>query len=186
MKAKDIAAKIIAGRSTANEGLAVDCLIEIVNEAITLAHSRKQDASKYAALREGFQKWRSVVAQVTAAAPEVLITDGLFLRAVYLDNPVWFAQCVRENVFLGHQLSAEEQAQLQTSKKALAKAEAAERDRMLAAEDARFERAFNLPAGYIKARRDNEREIQDAVNLFAAALMVSRGLRDDARAAWAA
>jgi hypothetical protein len=181
MKAKELAAKIVAGVE-ANPEVTFNVLIAVVNDATTVAHTRKQDASKYAALREGFQKWRSIVTQVKASLPANDISESLFLRAVYLDNPVWFARCVRENVFLGHELSASEQEALKQSKKALASAEAADRDRQLAAEDAHFERAFNLPKGYVQARRDNDRAVRESVELFAAALMLRHRLKDETTA----
>jgi hypothetical protein len=182
MKAKELAAKIIATVEASPE-VAVNVLVEVVNEAMGIADTRKQEASKYAALREGFQKWRSIVGQVKTALPLNGISEGMFLQALYLNNQVLFAQCVREKVFLGYELSASEQEALQQSKKALASAEAAERDRQLAAEDAHFERSFNLPKGYVQARRDNDKAVRECLELYAAALMFRHRLKDEATAA---
>lgn len=179
MKAKEFAANIIAERACENiKAVVVDSVIAVVNETLALAASRHAEASKYAALNEGFKKWRSVVTQVKATAPELYIEEGMFLQAIYLDNPVGFAQCVRNNVFLGHELSESEQAALKEASKALRAAESAERQRREDAEDARFEKLMGLPKGYIKERKESEKAISESLQAFAAAVILRHAFQN--------
>jgi hypothetical protein len=169
MKAKEYAAKVVKG-AAANPKLVVDILVEIINEAMKVATTRHSDASKLSVMREGFQKWRSVVSLVNDDAPEIHAKVGMFLQVISLDNPAFFAQCVKGNVFLGHELDATERAALEQSKKALARLEADARQKKLDDEDARFEKAFGLPRGSIQQNREFSRGVANGVHMLAALL----------------
>jgi len=168
MKAKELAAKIVVGIAD-NSRLATEVLVEVSNEAIGVANSRQAEASRLAALREGFQKWRSVVAQVKSAAPDVSIAEGNFLKAMYLSSPVLFAQCMAGNVFLGYTLDEADKSALEHSRHELAKVEVSERRRRQLEEDKRFDRAFGLSSP-LAGPRAMEEGRQEALGALAAML----------------
>jgi hypothetical protein len=123
MKAKEIAAKIIAVPDNGDDVLSAICTesMHLAAEAMSNAAKRASDASKVACLREGYTKWKSVVVQVNEAVDESPIDNNFYPKALALMSPPVFALCLREKVFLGYTPDARD---LQKASEGIAQVEA--------------------------------------------------------------
>lgn len=107
MKAKDIAAKILADKS---ENACLDTVCDLINEAIALAKTRQKEASRLAVLRESFQKWRAVCGLLAGGTDGEKAGVSLYPKALQLTSKKLFVACVRGGVFVSYELDEEDRA----------------------------------------------------------------------------
>lgn len=112
MKAKDIAAKIIAACTGESRDadmmiIANEC-IDIINEANELVKQRKNIESKLGAWREALTKWKSVVRQVQEVKPDSDITVNLFGFIISEQSADTFKYLKDNKIFIGYEMTETE------------------------------------------------------------------------------
>jgi hypothetical protein len=109
MKAKEYAAQLIAAENPeAYESALFAFLDELVYSTIATMKQRASAPAALACIRETFTKWKSIVAQVKAAKPELVIDQALFVKYFSAASTPLFTMAVEGNAFLGYTPDAED------------------------------------------------------------------------------
>lgn len=120
MKAKEYAAILVGAESAESyENTLFAFLDELVGSTIAQMKTRGNSSSAMACVRETFSKWKSIVANVTAAKPELVIDDALFPKYFSHASPALFAMALEAKAFLGYSPDAEDRATAKEGKNAL-------------------------------------------------------------------
>lgn len=104
MKAKQYAARLLESPNDGNVSLLV--LDEVVTATITTALTRRGAEAMMGSIREGFSKWKSIVATVSATCPEHAVEVGIFPKMLAAANPVMYALAIEQKAFLGYALDS--------------------------------------------------------------------------------
>lgn len=109
MKAKEYAAQLLeATTPKAYEDILFANLDELVYSTITTMKQRASAPSALACIRETFTKWKSIVSQVKAAKPELVIDDALFVKYFSAASAPLFKMAMEGKAFLGYTADAED------------------------------------------------------------------------------
>lgn len=120
MKAKDYAATLVGAESAEGyEDTLFAFLDELVGSTIAQMKTRGNSAAVVACVRETFTKWKSIVANVKAAKPELVIDDALFPKYFSHASPPLFAMALEAKAFLGYIPDAEDLATAKEGKNTL-------------------------------------------------------------------
>lgn len=109
MKAKEYATRLVAanGPEEYETQLFAD-LDEMVFSTIAAMKKCEKAASSLGCIRDAFTKWKSIVAQVRAANPQLLIDHGLFVKYFSAASAPLFVMGVEGKAFLGYTLDEED------------------------------------------------------------------------------
>ena len=109
MKAKEYAAVLVAAASNEiYEDKLFGFLEEFVKSTVAAMKQRHNVNSQMACVRETFTKWKSIVAQVKSARPDLTIDDALFVKYFSYASPPLFAVALEQKVFLGYTPDAQD------------------------------------------------------------------------------
>lgn len=107
MKAKEIARQLLEARESDK---AIEIVCDLINEAVALAKTRKQEASRLAVFRESFQKWRAVCALVAGGTPGEKDGVALYPKALQTMSKELFVACMQGGAFLSYEPDDEDRA----------------------------------------------------------------------------
>jgi hypothetical protein len=148
MKAKEYAAALLATTSYKEyEDTLFAFLDELVQSTITEMKKRANPSSANACVRETFTKWKSIVAQVTAANPDAVVHNALFVKYFSYASPPLYVMALEAKAFLGYVPDAEDIATAQQGRSTLSAM--ATRERLQ--EMQREAKAFGLNPGLLVA-----------------------------------
>lgn len=120
MKAKEYAAILVA-KPTNDEY--VDTLLSFLDElvfgAIAEMKKRANTSSANACVRETFTKWKSIVANVKAANPDLVIDDALFVKYFSSASAELYVMALEGNAFLGYVPDEEDRATARQGRESL-------------------------------------------------------------------